>query len=507
MTVNVRLLGLLAAALAAWCLFAPPLVGGSVTYVSTTGISMEPGVHAGDLVLARQQDNYQIGDAIAYHSDSLGVTVLHRIVDLGPDGFVTKGDNNDWLDPDTPTADQIYGAEWIHIPQGGIWLQRLTSPLVLAGLLAIVLWLGSATLGRRQRGRERRRTMGSTPMAAPQSDSLRTMAGGNKTDLFRIGVGVALLGLLVCLFAWTRPTTGQGFQTVDVDQVMTFSYSATVPRSPAYQSTTVTSPQTVFRSQSEFVDVTYAYEGEPGSIKTVAELSTASGWNWTLPLNQPQEAPDGILTGTASLDLRAIEKRAVAGTNAAGIAMGDVTVTVVPIVTTATGEFRPELPLTLSSESLSLAGEPDTLAVRQTSQQDTSTPTANSLTVLGFSIGVWPARLIGLLLLLAGVGAALWARALPDPAPAEQALASQRRHHELIVPVTTVPTSTLPVIDVPDVDSLVRLAKRYALLIFHWSDSAGDVYFVQDETAMYRCVVPSPVSRFDPTQATDTNLG
>lgn len=142
--------------------------------------------------------------------------------------------------------------------------------------------------------------------------------------------------------------------------------------------------------------------------------------------------------------------------------------------------------------------------MRQT-QQDSAAPTAATITVLGGSIGVWPARLLTILVLVLGITVVVWARRLPTPDPAWQAAASHRRHHELIVPVTTVPVSTSPVIDVPDVDSLVRLAKRYALLIFHWTDTAGDVYFVQDETAMYRCVVPAV--GLGATQATDTSRG
>ena len=102
----------------------------------------------------------QLGDAVAYPSDTLNVTVLHRIVSGTPEAFTTKGDNNDWLDPDHPSADQILGAEWIRIPQGGVWLDRLTAPPVLFGLALIVFLFSSNPQGRRQRGRERRRLHG-----------------------------------------------------------------------------------------------------------------------------------------------------------------------------------------------------------------------------------------------------------------------------------------------------------------------------------------------------------
>src|SRR3712207_4166967 len=82
----------------AWVAFAPRELGGSVSYVITHGVSMEPRVHQGDLVLVRRAPAYRAGDVIAYDSALLKRPVMHRIVSGGPRGYVTKGDNNDWLD-------------------------------------------------------------------------------------------------------------------------------------------------------------------------------------------------------------------------------------------------------------------------------------------------------------------------------------------------------------------------------------------------------------------------
>ena len=53
---------------------------------------MLPRIHAGDLVVARYNPSPKVGDVIAYHSDTLNVTVLHRIVDQTPEGFCNQGD-------------------------------------------------------------------------------------------------------------------------------------------------------------------------------------------------------------------------------------------------------------------------------------------------------------------------------------------------------------------------------------------------------------------------------
>src|SRR3954453_16606422 len=111
---------------AIWLFLAPPAVGGQTTYVVTSGISMEPSFHTGDLALVRKQDGYAVGDVVAYRSPTLGEVVLHRIHSGDDDGFRTQGDNNSWLDPDTVTDDEILGRLWVHVPKAGDFLHART---------------------------------------------------------------------------------------------------------------------------------------------------------------------------------------------------------------------------------------------------------------------------------------------------------------------------------------------------------------------------------------------
>ena len=106
------------------------------------------------------------------------------------------------------------------------------------------------------------------------------------------------------------------------------------------------------------------------------------------------------------------------------------------------------------------------------------------------SFGVWLVRVLGLVLVLAGLGGVMWLRTLPTPDRDSKVAVARRRYSELIVPVTQIDFAGGAFVDVPDLDALARIAKRYALLILHWSDEAADVYFVHDETATYRCYVP-----------------
>ena len=81
-------------AAAAWFFLAPPVLGGSTTYTITTGNSMEPLLHEGDLAVVKERSTYAIGDVVAYDSADLGRTVLHRIIGRDGDSFAFKGDNN-----------------------------------------------------------------------------------------------------------------------------------------------------------------------------------------------------------------------------------------------------------------------------------------------------------------------------------------------------------------------------------------------------------------------------
>lgn len=82
----------------AWIAVAPIQFGGQAAFVIVNGNSMEPVYHRGDLVIARQVFDYQIGEIVAYRHPQIG-PVIHRIIGREDDRFVFKGDHNTWIDP------------------------------------------------------------------------------------------------------------------------------------------------------------------------------------------------------------------------------------------------------------------------------------------------------------------------------------------------------------------------------------------------------------------------
>ncbi|MEW6401042.1 MAG: signal peptidase I, partial [Chloroflexota bacterium] len=123
---------LIAGLIAIWLAFAPVKLGGAVSYVMINGVSMEPGLHGGDLVLVRKAPQYQIGDVVTYRDGKIGAYVIHRIIAMEQGHYILKGDNNSWVDAYRPTQEETIGKLWLHLPKLGNAMQWLRSPANLA---------------------------------------------------------------------------------------------------------------------------------------------------------------------------------------------------------------------------------------------------------------------------------------------------------------------------------------------------------------------------------------
>ena len=124
----------------------PQSLGGNAGYVLVSGQSMEPRYHTGDLVLVEKHAGYHAGQVIAYRvpkGDAMaGAQVIHRII--GGDavhGFVVRGDNRTAPDVWRPHPGDIVGAKVLRIPNAIVVLQYLRSPVFLALLAAVFVFV------------------------------------------------------------------------------------------------------------------------------------------------------------------------------------------------------------------------------------------------------------------------------------------------------------------------------------------------------------------------------
>ena len=70
--------------------------------------SMSPIFKKQDIVIIQEQNEYKVGDIVAYIADD-GNIVTHRIIEKNENGFYTKGDNNNTKDEVLIHSNNIIG--------------------------------------------------------------------------------------------------------------------------------------------------------------------------------------------------------------------------------------------------------------------------------------------------------------------------------------------------------------------------------------------------------------
>ena len=95
--------------------------GVPVHFAEVSGSSMEPTLVEGDILIGFETDSIETGDVVIVQDESCFESeyVVHRVVDVTDNGYVTQGDNNpitdqkdancDALNESAITAEVIYG--------------------------------------------------------------------------------------------------------------------------------------------------------------------------------------------------------------------------------------------------------------------------------------------------------------------------------------------------------------------------------------------------------------
>lgn len=101
--------------------------------------SMQPVFSAGDYLVAYQTDyeDLETGNIITFQLDNQ-LIVTHRIADRIYDGYVTKGDANEFVDEFIATPESYVAKYVFHIPYLGQILIWLSHPLVFVAFCFII---------------------------------------------------------------------------------------------------------------------------------------------------------------------------------------------------------------------------------------------------------------------------------------------------------------------------------------------------------------------------------
>lgn len=487
------LVGLLALLLC-WLYVVPAQAGGATSYAMIVGGSMEPELHRGDLVLVRPREDYRAGDVVLYDDHQLGSKVMHRIVRVEGDHYVLKGDNNDFLDTARPTREQIVGALWLTAPGVGrftSWLQEPIHAALLVGLATLVALGGGAAAGAALTGRRRR----------PASEAPRRPRAPRQLSTL-LPFACVVFGVLTVV-SFTRPTS----HVVTAERAYAhegrLDYSAAVPRSPVYPDGSVTTGEPVFlrivprlRVEFDYVLASHLPASARGTIGLTAKLADGRGWSRVL-----QVAPEREFMGQAarvggSIDLERVQRLTEQMQQLTGSSQGAFTFTVQPSVTIAghvdeeavEATFAPAVSFELADLRLQPKLD-DAGATAFTQRRVHSGPESVPQTLrlgaleLAVTAGRWLGA-IGLVtsLLLAGLAFASERRRLVD----EEASRIAARHGRLLVEVSAHAVDPARILDLPDVESLVRIALHHGRLILHAVERDQHVYLVEEGDTVFR---------------------
>ncbi len=536
-----------AVALAAMYVLWPARFGGGTCYVITSGVSMEPLFHSGDLAVLRRDDRYRVGEIAGYRSPTLHVTVLHRIVERRGDRFVFKGDHNTWRDDDRTTQADILGRLWVRIPHGGILIRLARQPAVLLFVGGLVTLGG--TSGRRRPGRPRAPTTAGRlgpvdRLSASLPDTLRHPPPWAALTATALGLAVLTLSALT----WAMPSRVDRPRLTAFQQRATLSYQARIAPNAAYPSGSLRMPDPIFLSLVPAVDVTVRYDvGQllarhaqviGGSYAVVADLRGANGWERSFTLQDETTFTGRSFTTTAELPLAGylqvindLERL----TNASSAPYNITVKTVVTLSGQVPGgvvaaEFSPSLSFDVTQSQLRLHDQaPAGSASITRSQAGEITvpasvvrrlpvpghPTPAALRNAGFAFAI-------VAFLVAGLLRELRRRPAPPDDTAEL-IPRRYRGRVLATQVTEIPPGRT-VVRVDSIHTLHRIAERYGRFIMHDIPPAPGptgpepvpgtsrprrrstdlprgrehTFLVDDETALYLFVTHAPAPQGHP---------
>lgn len=160
---------------------------------------MEPTLYEKDLAVVLAQDEYALGDVVAFRVE--GGIVIHRIVGGDPQaGYITRGDNREFPDMWRPKPADIVGRLVLRLPGAGRWLEWLREPPAFSALASGLAAASLATAEPRPPRRRGGRRAGPGPVRP-----LPDLAWG---VLIVAGLGVLAFGALA-FFAFRQPLREQ----------------------------------------------------------------------------------------------------------------------------------------------------------------------------------------------------------------------------------------------------------------------------------------------------------
>ncbi len=502
-----------------WVGFAPIQLGGQAVYVIIVGNSMEPGIHSGDLVIARPAPDYQVGDIVTYHNPEMGRLVLHRIIGQESGRFIFQGDNNSWVDAYQPIREELIGKAWMQIPSAGRIIQWLRLPVnmgLMAGALAIffmVTIFGASKKEKEMNKMPHHQIIQSgytvnkrSHMPNNRRSTRETPAFGEAIEGFFYIIGlIAISSLALGIFSFITPLWHDVPSGISYQQAGEFSYSASAPAG-IYDSQSVVTGQPIFLKLTCEINMQFSYMLAGDQLQDLAGthqltamvVENTSGWRRTFPLEQQTAFSGNFFTTNAPLNLCQIEAMLAEMEQQTGLQSNLYSIVINPnvaIAGKAAGQilnavYQPELVLHFDSVQVYLVQEDpltDPLRPVENGVIGSFRTEMNTLSLFGLKPRVLYVRtfsLIGFFLSISGL-LILWQFIANKQWQAEESYRPSK--YDLMVDHQPARLEmSPPVIDVASKNEFSNLAKMNNAMILHYTIGAVHFYQFKSEDLIYR---------------------
>lgn len=484
----------LALAVAAWFFFAPTQIGGSTSYMIIRGISMNPSIHSGDLVIVHKRSSYPVHAVVAYRDTLDKQNVLHRIIAIKGDRYTFKGDNNPKSDPYQPTKSDLIGEKWIQIPYAGRALEWIQVPInaAILAVAAILLAAGGGAATKHRRGRK----------SGPTTRAATSFAPG-LNPLYAIPAALLALSLALGAVAFSRAKSEQVSVPSGYQQSGDFSYSGSAKPGVVYPNGTVTTGQTVFSRLVENLTFSFEYKlkaVESSALSGTATLSaslTSSDNHYTRSFTLAKRSFTGeevTLTGVFPLRqytnfLNKVQAETQDPTSTYSAVITPTIVVKGMVGTNRVNErFAPSLDFLLDTHKLLLDRSGGSVAMH-VSKSSSGTSTASRTNTVDLRVvepSVATARIVSiaglvlaLLSLLVVIAIGVKRHRGDEPEQIE------RQYGHLLLPVSELPNFDR-IVECDSIDALATLAERYDRAILYRREGRIHTYVLQDEGLAYR---------------------
>ncbi|MGB8982225.1 MAG: signal peptidase I [Anaerolineales bacterium] len=506
-----------------WLAFAPTQVGGMASYIIVIGKSMEPNFHIGDLVVVHKQPIYQVGDAVVYRNLQLENFVFHRIISQQLGRYSLKGDNNSWVDAYQPSYGEVIGKLWLHIPRGGITVQRLRSPFVMAliaGALGAVLaahWFGKKAQGNKRMNNKpvqewfisikHRAQNWFGRVKRPSSISSSNFDGAEFLEGSFFALAIILFSSLILgIIAFSRPASRTVPDDISYQHLGVFGYAASVPQG-VYDANSIKSGDPIFTKLTCSVDVNFQYtlvaaqaENIKGTYQLTAVISEpVSGWQRVVPLQEETSFTGAVFGTTAALDLCKISALTQSMEQGTGFHPGTYRLVITPNIRlsgeasnrTLKDTFNSGLAFQYDRVHFSLLREEEQsnpLAVSETEILHDERTEANTLLLFGRGLSIPALRWLALIGLISSLCGLIWLELrLQNLSHLDRQKFLRIKYSSAVIDVqNTDALRSSSMIDLGSMDALAKLAERFNIMILHGTENGLHTYYVQAGRIIYR---------------------